>query len=227
MSASGWRTATPRAPSASSASTRRAAARPWNRPTPAWTTTVHASPSRRTPRRAASPSRPARSGVGVRASSRSRSRAAPRGSRVTVGLHEQKVADFDDAADWKFSAARAERLARPGAGGPRRYGPEADLRLQPVHGHPRRVRQPAAGRAGPGQPQSFTLWIKGDGKGAWPSLHLKDAGGTDQVLRGDLRHEEGWQQVTFEVPEGVAYPLRCTASISPRPRPPSSTPARS
>lgn len=59
----------------------------------------------------------------------------------------------------------------------------------------------------PGQPQSFKLWIKGDGKGAWPTLHLKDAAGSDQLLRGPYVTWTGWRQVTFAVPAGAATPL--------------------
>lgn len=59
----------------------------------------------------------------------------------------------------------------------------------------------------PGQPQSFKLWIKGDGKGAWPTLHLKDAAGSDQLLRGPYVTWTGWRQVTFAVPPGAAMPL--------------------
>ena len=127
---------------------------------------------------------------------------------VTVGLHDQKVADFDNAADWKFSAARAEGSLAPEPEGHDGTG----LKMTYDFGQSTATR---AAYANPpqdvpisGQPQSFTMWIRSDGKGAWPSLHLKDAGGTDQVLRGEHLDEEGWQQITFNVPEGVAYPLR-------------------
>jgi hypothetical protein len=50
----------------------------------------------------------------------------------------------------------------------------------------------------PGQPQSFQLWVHGDGLGAWPSLHLKDAAGTSQVLRSDYVDWEGWRKITFD-----------------------------
>ncbi|GGO51453.1 hypothetical protein GCM10012287_33510 [Streptomyces daqingensis] len=127
---------------------------------------------------------------------------------VTVGLRDQKVAAFDDAADWKFSAARAEGSLAADPGGREGTG------LKMTYDFTRSTATRAV-YAGPpqevpvsGQPQSFTMWIKSDGKGAWPSLHLKDAAGTDQVLRGAHLTEEGWQQVVFEVPESVSYPLR-------------------
>ncbi|HEV7624927.1 MAG TPA: phosphodiester glycosidase family protein [Streptomyces sp.] len=127
---------------------------------------------------------------------------------VTVGLHDQKVAAFEDAADWKFSAARAsgslaaEPAGREGTGLKLSYDFSQSTATRAAYANPPQD-VPV-----PGQPQSFTMWVRSDGKGAWPSLHLKDAGGTDQVLRGENLTEEGWQQITFDVPEGIAYPLR-------------------
>ncbi|MCH6159665.1 phosphodiester glycosidase family protein [Streptomyces marispadix] len=127
---------------------------------------------------------------------------------VTVGLHDEKTASFDDAADWKFSAARAEGSLAADPNGREGMG----LRMTYDFGRSTATRAayatPPKEVPVPGQPSSFTMWIKSDGKGAWPSLHLKDAAGTDQVLRGEHLTEEGWQQVTFEVPETVTYPLR-------------------
>ncbi|OEV13480.1 phosphodiester glycosidase family protein [Streptomyces nanshensis] len=127
---------------------------------------------------------------------------------VTVGLREVRTADFEDAADWKFSAARAEGSLAADPGGKEGTG----LKMTYDFGRSTATRAayatPPAEVPVPGQPQSFSLWIKSDGKGAWPSLHLKDASGTDQVLRGEHLTEEGWQQVVFEVPETVNYPLR-------------------
>ncbi|SCK23296.1 phosphodiester glycosidase family protein [Streptomyces sp. WMMB 322] len=127
---------------------------------------------------------------------------------VTVGLHDERTAGFDDAAEWKFSAARAEGSlsavpdGKDGTGLRMTYDFSRSTATRAAYATP-----PDAVPV-PGQPQSFTMWIKSDGKGAWPSLHLKDANGTDQVLRGAHLTEEGWQQVTFEVPVSVNYPLR-------------------
>lgn len=127
---------------------------------------------------------------------------------VTVGLNEVRTADFEDAAQWKFSAARAGGSLAADPGGKEGTG----LRMTYDFGQSTATRAayatPPAEVPVPGQPQSFTMWIKSDGKGAWPSLHLKDAGGTDHVLRAEHLTEEGWQQAVFEVPETVDYPLR-------------------
>ncbi|MEW2455728.1 phosphodiester glycosidase family protein [Streptomyces albus] len=127
---------------------------------------------------------------------------------VTVGLREQKVADFDDASAWTFSAARATGSVAPEPAGKEGGGLRLSYDFTQSTATRAAYANPPAGRAVPGQPRSFTLWLKGDGSGAWPSLHLKDATGTDQVLRGPLVDWHDWRRITFEVPEGVAYPLR-------------------
>ncbi|MFH9614238.1 phosphodiester glycosidase family protein [Streptomyces pratensis] len=126
---------------------------------------------------------------------------------VSVGLTEQPVADFDDAGSWKFSHARADGSLGSAPDGHTGTG----LRL--TYDFTRSTATRAAYAAPPqpvvvpGQPQAFTLWIKGDGNGAWPTLHLKDAAGSDQLLRGPYITWTGWRQVTFTVPPGAAMPL--------------------
>ncbi|MTE18551.1 multidrug transporter [Streptomyces sp. TRM43335] len=127
---------------------------------------------------------------------------------VTVGLRDLPVADFEDAGEWTFSAARASgSLAavpegRDGAGLRMTYDFTRSTATRAAYANPPRQIEV------PGRPQSFALWLKGDGHGAWPSLHLTDAAGTAQVLRGPYVTWTGWRQVVFEVPEGVAHPLR-------------------
>ena len=126
---------------------------------------------------------------------------------VTIGLHDVLTADFEDAADWSFSHARAggslapEPAGRQGTGLRLTYDFSQDTATRAAYATaPQDI--PVAG-----QPQSFSLWIYGDGHGAWPSLEVTDAQGTSHVLRGDYLTWEGWRNVTFAVPEGVAYPL--------------------
>lgn len=127
---------------------------------------------------------------------------------VTVGLRDQKVADFDDAADWTFSAARATGSVTPEPSGQDGGGLKLAYDFTGSTATRAAYANPPAQRTVSGQPKSFTLWVKGDGSGAWPSLHLKDAAGTDQVLRGPDVGWRDWRQITFDVPEGVSYPLR-------------------
>jgi hypothetical protein len=126
---------------------------------------------------------------------------------VTVGLEERPVTGFDDAASWTFSQARASGSvgavpdSHTGTGLRLRYDFTQSTATRAAYARPPAQVQVA------GRPQSFKLWIKGDGKGAWPTLHLKDAAGSDQLLRGPYVTWTGWRQVTFAVPEGVATPL--------------------
>lgn len=127
---------------------------------------------------------------------------------VSVGLAEQPVSAFDDAANWTFSQARATGsvAATPeghtGTGLKLTYNFTQSTATRAAYANPPRPLVTV-----PGQPQSFKLWIKGDGKGAWPTLHLKDAAGSDQLLRGPFITWTGWRQVTFAVPPGAAMPL--------------------
>lgn len=127
---------------------------------------------------------------------------------VTVGLHEKPVATYDDAAQWKFTAARATGAVAPLPEGHTGTGLTMTYDFTQSTATRAAYANPPAEISVPGQPQSFGLWIKGDGKGAWPSLHLKDASGTTQVLRGPHIDWEGWKQVIFEVPRGISYPLK-------------------
>jgi hypothetical protein len=126
---------------------------------------------------------------------------------VSVGLAEQAVTGFDDAGSWTFSQARASGSVAPtpdghdGTGLNLTYDFTRSTATRAAYANPPQ-RIPVVG-----QPQSFTLWIKGDGNGAWPTLHLKDAAGSDQLLRGPYITWTGWQQVKFDVPQGAAMPL--------------------
>ncbi|MGA6870864.1 phosphodiester glycosidase family protein [Streptomyces pratensis] len=126
---------------------------------------------------------------------------------VSVGLTEQTAADFDDAGSWKFSQARADGslAATPdghsGTGLRLTYDFTRSTATRAAYATPPRP------LVVPGRPQTFTLWIKGDGNGAWPTLHLKDAAGSDQLLRGPYITWTGWRQVTFTVPPGAPAPL--------------------
>ncbi|MGW7364307.1 phosphodiester glycosidase family protein [Streptomyces sp. NPDC054841] len=127
---------------------------------------------------------------------------------VTVGLAEQQVASFDDAGRWTFSAARASGSVAPTADGHTGTGLEISYDFtQSTATRAAYANPPGQLIPVDGQPQSFGMWIKGDGKGAWPTLHLKDSAGSDQLLRGPYVTWTGWKYVEFAVPAGVSYPL--------------------
>ncbi|MGW0238821.1 phosphodiester glycosidase family protein, partial [Streptomyces sp. NPDC002996] len=126
---------------------------------------------------------------------------------VTVGLTEQTVSGFDDAGAWTFSQARAGGSVAATPDGHSGTGLELSYDFTKSTATRAAYANPPQRIAVAGQPQSFTLWIKGDGNGAWPTLHLKDAAGSDQLLRGPYITWTGWRQVRFPVPQGAAMPL--------------------
>ncbi|QDY75358.1 phosphodiester glycosidase family protein [Streptomyces qinzhouensis] len=126
---------------------------------------------------------------------------------VGVGLTEETAAAFDDAAAWTFGHARAGgSVAATPTGNP---GTALELSYDFARSTATRAAYANPPRAVPvpGQPQSFGLRVDGDGRGAWPTLHLKDAAGSDHLLRGPYITWTGWRQITFAVPPGVAGPL--------------------
>ncbi|MEU2211858.1 phosphodiester glycosidase family protein [Streptomyces hygroscopicus] len=127
---------------------------------------------------------------------------------VTVGLTARQEASFDDADDWAFSQARASGSAEATPDGHTGTGLKLDYDFTRSTATRAAYVTPPRQIAVDGQPQSFGLWIKGDGNGAWPTLHLKDAAGSDQLLRGPYVTWTGWRHVDLTVPAGVAYPLK-------------------
>ncbi|WP_285709338.1 phosphodiester glycosidase family protein [Microtetraspora sp. NBRC 16547] len=126
---------------------------------------------------------------------------------VTIGYQDVSVADFEDAASWTFSAARAtgSLSATPGQSG-------GGLRL--AYDFTQSTATRAAYASPPqqitveGQPQAFGMWIRSSGNGEWPSLEFYDAQGQSQILRGPYLTWTGWKYVEFAVPPGVNYPLK-------------------
>nr|WP_255499170.1 phosphodiester glycosidase family protein [Leucobacter sp. cx-169] len=126
---------------------------------------------------------------------------------VTVGLEEKSVADLGDGADWTFRSDRATGQLSPATG----PNGEAALKLTYDFGSSTGTRGAYAVAAAPisipGQPQAITMWLHGDGKATWPRLQLKTGAGTTINLDGPHTSWTGWQQVTFPVPTGTAFPL--------------------
>ncbi|MCX2968979.1 MULTISPECIES: phosphodiester glycosidase family protein [Streptomyces] len=126
---------------------------------------------------------------------------------VGIGLTDVPVADFSDADRWAFSAARAEGALSADPAGRKGLG----LRLRYDFGRSTRTRAayatPPAPLPVPGRPRAFTLWLRGDGHGAWPSLRVTDAAGVGHVLRGPHVTWHGWRRISFPVPAGLAHPV--------------------
>ena len=135
---------------------------------------------------------------------------------VTVGLQDVPVADFEDAAQWTYNSVPADI---PGAVAPAAGHTGTGLRLTADFTRHTVTRAAYANPPQlinvPGQPQAFTMWIYGNGNGEWSSLNLIAADGSQPVLRGPNVTWTGWQQVTFTVPPGVAYPVQVRRFYAP------------
>ncbi|WP_228078388.1 phosphodiester glycosidase family protein [Streptomyces profundus] len=126
---------------------------------------------------------------------------------ITVGLEDATVADFSDAGEWTFDHARGDGSVAPEPEGVDGEGLRLSYDFSLSTATRAAYAYPPSDIAVPGQPSRFSLWVLGDGHGAWPSLQLRDARGTDLILRSDHLDFEGWRQLSFEVPEGTAYPV--------------------
>ncbi|HLS13870.1 MAG TPA: phosphodiester glycosidase family protein [Beutenbergiaceae bacterium] len=127
---------------------------------------------------------------------------------VTVGAEEVDVLDLADGADWTTGSDRATGTMEPAEGpepGTHGLGLDYDFASDSgTRGFYAIAPEPVEL---PGQPQSVTMWLNGSGDGEWPRLQMTNGDGTTINLDGDLVTWEGWQQVSFPVPEGTPYPL--------------------
>lgn len=128
---------------------------------------------------------------------------------VTAGFEEQEVIDFADGVEgWSYGSDRATGSLEAAD------GPEAGtrgLRLQHDFTQQSGTRGSYAIAAEPielpGQPREVTIWLHGAGNGEWPRLQVRSGDGVVSNLDGPTVTWEGWQQVSFRVPEGTAFPL--------------------
>ncbi len=132
---------------------------------------------------------------------------------VTVSLEEDVVADFADAASWTSAHDRAPGGSVAPAEG---HDGAAGLRMTynftqstATRGQYAVLPEAAAGgRELPGSPRAVTMWVDGDGNGAWLRLQVRQGDGVVTQLDGPEVTWTGWRQVTFPVPDGVAFPLK-------------------
>jgi hypothetical protein len=127
---------------------------------------------------------------------------------VTVGLAETPFADLSDAASWTSAHDRA-----PGGSVAPAPGHDGAPGLRLTYDFTRSTATrgqyavPPLPIPLPGQPQAVTLWIHGDGNGAWPRLQYRTGSGVTANLDGPTITWTGWRKVEFPVPAGTAHPL--------------------
>jgi 3',5'-cyclic AMP phosphodiesterase CpdA/exopolysaccharide biosynthesis protein len=136
---------------------------------------------------------------------------------VTIGLVEELSADFSDADQWTISFARATGDIEPTEGPDGRSGVRLSYDFTGPNTRAAYAAPPEPFYL-PGQPQTVKAWVRGDGNGSWIRMRAYDSQGTLITLNGGYTTYTGWEQLTFEVPEGTEYPLRFHDIYSVEPR---------
>ncbi|MEV7996395.1 metallophosphoesterase, partial [Streptomyces sp. NPDC086077] len=127
---------------------------------------------------------------------------------VTVGLAETSFADLSDASSWTSANDRA-----PGGSVAPAPGHDGSPGLKLTYDFTKSTATrgqyalPPQQIPLPGQPQAVTMWIHGDGNGAWPRLQYRTGSGVTANLDGPTITWTGWRKVEFPVPAGTAHPL--------------------
>lgn len=131
---------------------------------------------------------------------------------VSYGTKEEQVFDFSDLGAFKDGNARATGSLEPAKG---EDGKSPAVRLQydftqstATRGYYLVANEPVKVE---GNALAFTADVKGDATGVWPRLQVVDGKGTRTNINGENVTFDGWSQVVFKVPEGVAQPLTVEA----------------
>ncbi|MFJ4467057.1 phosphodiester glycosidase family protein [Streptomyces sp. NPDC089424] len=127
---------------------------------------------------------------------------------VTVGLAETTFADLSDAASWTSANDRAPGgSVAPAPGHDGAPGLKLTYDFTKSTATRGQYALPPQQIQLPGQPQAVTMWIHGDGNGAWPRLQYRTGSGVTANLDGPTITWTGWRKVEFPVPAGTSYPL--------------------
>ncbi|MDB4897270.1 MAG: hypothetical protein JWN15_3532, partial [Firmicutes bacterium] len=126
---------------------------------------------------------------------------------VSRGTTQTLAADFESLQGWRFSSYPAgvtgELSSVPG-----RRGQGLRLAYDFTTSQATRAAYADTALTLPGKPESFSLWVKGDGKGARLRTVLGDAAGASYTL--DLAQHvtwTDWKYLQVPVPAGVRYPV--------------------
>ncbi|WP_328817101.1 phosphodiester glycosidase family protein [Nonomuraea cypriaca] len=126
---------------------------------------------------------------------------------VTVGVEKRILADFDNAAQWTAGSARGSATVTPAAEGVSGGG----LKLAYDFTGSTATRTAYATspqRLGlPGQTRAFGLSVYGRGQGEWTAIQVIDATGKATSVYGPYITWNGWQDIEFPVPTGLAQPV--------------------
>ncbi len=127
---------------------------------------------------------------------------------VSFGYTEAPVFDFTAVENFSDANARAAGSLEPATG---ENGEDPAIRLQydftqstATRGYYLVANEPVKVE---GNTLAFTATVEGDATGVWPRLQVVDGEGTRTNINGENITFDGWNQVVFTVPEGLAQPL--------------------
>lgn len=129
---------------------------------------------------------------------------------VTVGLEQRVVADFSDAASWRWGGARSTGTVSTAEGREDSSGLRVDYDFSTSTGTRTANATPPQPIVLPGQPQSIGLWVEGQNNGEWTAFSTVDGDGQSVPIYGPYITWTGWRYVEVDVPDGVTYPLTFT-----------------
>ncbi|MGI5506907.1 phosphodiester glycosidase family protein [Lentzea sp. CA-135723] len=129
---------------------------------------------------------------------------------VTVGAHEQLIADFADAPQWTFGSARATGKAEPEPDGHTGEGLKLSYDFTRSTGTRTAYAVPPRPLQVDGQPLSLAAWVRGAGRGEWTAFTVTDSTGQSRSLYGPHVTWHGWQRVEVAVPPELRFPVQVT-----------------
>ncbi|MEO3804514.1 phosphodiester glycosidase family protein [Nonomuraea sp. B1E8] len=127
---------------------------------------------------------------------------------VGIGTSQDVVDTFDDTSNWDFWSLRATGTASSTPDGHVGNGLKLDYdftqstETRGVGIWPSANLLPVAG-----QPTAFKVWVKSEGHDQRTRLEVVDRNGTLHTIEPAFITEPGWQQITYDLPDTMAYPV--------------------
>lgn len=127
---------------------------------------------------------------------------------VAIGTVQTTLADFADAADWRFTNARAAGSVAPAPG--HDGGPALKMDFDFTLSTATRVgyARPPQPLVLQGQPLAIGAWVHGDGQGEWTSFGIQDGTGKAMSLYGPYITWTGWRYIEVQVPQTLQTPIQ-------------------
>ncbi|WP_166427173.1 phosphodiester glycosidase family protein [Nonomuraea mesophila] len=127
---------------------------------------------------------------------------------VGIGTSQGVVDTFDDTSNWDFWSLRATGTVSSTPDGHAGNGLKLDYDFTQSTETRGVGVWPAAGLLPvAGEPTAFKLWVKAEGHVHRTRLEVVDRNGTLHTIEPAFLTEPGWQQVTYDVPDAMAYPV--------------------